>query len=313
MALLEDLIKDIADPRLRIQIATELGKLKARKKFGLVFEEHLPEIVQLPGLAVKPGARVAKRGNRAAGFFVVTAVINGKKVSITPERGGIEEIAAKDDLVVVKRFGEPMYPALVPVGRMVRTPLARRIEDDEFLGSVALFLPHYDEEGLKAIIEKLEDPETGSPVKVERKRDLEVSRRAGDKSDLFAALEKIPTYVLDNTRRQANTRRLLSLARKLTMDGIDGEAWADAKTLTVETLKTEAGRLRKNPEFQAKVSGTAKINVREFKVEFGELRELKETRTIAVEVTPENIDDLFAGCETILGEGIKDEYWRRVS
>ena len=31
------------------------------------------------------------------------------------------------------------------VGRMVRTPLARRVEEDEFLGSVALFLPHYDE------------------------------------------------------------------------------------------------------------------------------------------------------------------------
>ena len=50
------------------------------------------------------------------------------------------------------------------VGRMVRTPLARRVEDDEFLGSVALFLPHYDEDGLKAIVEKLEDPDTGSPA-----------------------------------------------------------------------------------------------------------------------------------------------------
>ncbi len=51
------------------------------------------------------------------------------------------------------------------VGRMVRTPLARRVEDDEFLGSVTLFLPHYDEDGLKAIVEKLEDPDSGSPVK----------------------------------------------------------------------------------------------------------------------------------------------------
>ena len=31
-----------------------------------------------------------------------------------------------------------------------------------------------------------------------------------------------------------------------------------------------------------------------------------------MEVTPENIDDLFTACETILGEGLKDEYWRRV-
>jgi type III restriction enzyme len=198
------------------------------------------------------------------------------------------------------------------VGRMVRTPLARRVEEDEFLGSVALFLPHYDEDGLKAIVEKLEDPDTGSPVKVERQADLTIYERDKDKADLFEALAKVPTYVLDNTRRQANTRRLLSLARKLTMDGIDADAWADAKTLAVEALKTESARLRKNPDFAAKVSGKARINIKEFKVEFGELHELKESRTIAVEVTSENIDDLFTRCETILGEGIKDEYWRRI-
>jgi type III restriction enzyme len=39
---------------------------------------------------------------------------------------------------------------------------------------------------------------------------------------------------------------------------------------------------------------------------------LRESQTIAVEVTSENIDDLFSQCETTLGEGLKDEYWRRV-
>jgi len=134
MALIEDLIKDIADPRLRIQIAGELGKLKARKKFGLVFEEHLPEVVQLLGLAITPGARVAKRGNKAAGFFVAK-VVNGKKVLIEPERGGSQETASKDELVVVKRFGEPMYPALLPVDRVTRAqgkPYHALINADNF-------------------------------------------------------------------------------------------------------------------------------------------------------------------------------------
>jgi adenine-specific DNA-methyltransferase len=122
MARLEDLIKDIADPSLRNQIAGEVEKLKARKKFGLVFEEHLPEVVQLPGLVVKPGARVAKLADKGAGFFLVTAALNGNKVSIAPERGGTEEISLRDDLIVVKRFGEPMYPALVPMDCVTRGP-----------------------------------------------------------------------------------------------------------------------------------------------------------------------------------------------
>src|SRR5579863_8572529 len=122
MARLEDLIKDIADSRLRNQIAAEVGKLKARKKFGLVFEQHLPEIMQLPALPVKPGSRVVKRTDKSAGFFLVTSAVNGKKVSIIPERGGDEEVFTRDDLVVVKRFGEPMYPALVPIEGITRAP-----------------------------------------------------------------------------------------------------------------------------------------------------------------------------------------------
>lgn len=122
MARLEDLIKDIADPRLRSQIAAEVGKLKARKRFGLVFEQHLPEIAQLPGLPVKPGARVVRRADKNNGFFLVTRAVNGKKVSVIPERGGEEEILPRNELVVVKRFGEPMYPALLPVEGITLAP-----------------------------------------------------------------------------------------------------------------------------------------------------------------------------------------------
>ncbi len=122
MARLEDLIAEIPDARIRSAVVKEVLALKAKKQFGLVFEEHLPEVVQLPGLAVKPGTRVAKRGDKTSGCFLVKEAINGKKMSIVPERGGPEEVAVKDELVVVKRFGEPMYPALVPVDSVTRAP-----------------------------------------------------------------------------------------------------------------------------------------------------------------------------------------------
>lgn len=43
MAKIEDLIVQIPDERLRKAIAGEVKALKKTKKFGLVFEEHLPE------------------------------------------------------------------------------------------------------------------------------------------------------------------------------------------------------------------------------------------------------------------------------
>ena len=52
MAKVEDLIKNIPDAKLREEIAREVAKLKSEKKFGLVFEEHLPEQVILPSLPI---------------------------------------------------------------------------------------------------------------------------------------------------------------------------------------------------------------------------------------------------------------------
>lgn len=45
MAKIEDLISRIEDESLRAAISTEVKELKKTKRFGLVFEEHLPETV----------------------------------------------------------------------------------------------------------------------------------------------------------------------------------------------------------------------------------------------------------------------------
>ncbi len=59
MAKIKDLIARILDERLRHAIAGEVRALKRTKKFGLVFEEHLPEAVRLPRLP-----RVKRRSSR---------------------------------------------------------------------------------------------------------------------------------------------------------------------------------------------------------------------------------------------------------
>ena len=121
MAKIEDLIAEIADARLREEVAREVAALKKQKKFGLVFEEHIPEQVQLPSLAVKPGLRVVKRDGSNKGVFIVEEVFGNGKTRIKPENGqGEGETVSTKDLVAVKRFGEPIYPTLVPVARVTR-------------------------------------------------------------------------------------------------------------------------------------------------------------------------------------------------
>jgi len=120
MAKLEDLIKQIPDTKLRAEIAREAAALKSTKKFGLVFEEHIPEQVQLPGLPVRTGSRIVKRGNGKQVFQVLE--IKGKTARLAPEPEGPEETAKLDELVIVKRFGEPIYPTLTPRDRVERAP-----------------------------------------------------------------------------------------------------------------------------------------------------------------------------------------------
>ena len=47
MAAINDLINQIQDVELRERIQKEVNKLSKQKKFGQVFEEHMPECTPL--------------------------------------------------------------------------------------------------------------------------------------------------------------------------------------------------------------------------------------------------------------------------
>lgn len=59
MAAINDLIAQIDNPELRVRIQAEVDRMNKQKKFGLVFEEHLPECTPLYDVPVKRGSLVA--------------------------------------------------------------------------------------------------------------------------------------------------------------------------------------------------------------------------------------------------------------
>jgi adenine-specific DNA-methyltransferase len=62
MAAIHDLIAQMADARLRERLAAEWARATRERKFGLVFEDHLPELLPLPKARPRTGDRVALRG-----------------------------------------------------------------------------------------------------------------------------------------------------------------------------------------------------------------------------------------------------------
>lgn len=198
------------------------------------------------------------------------------------------------------------------VGRMIRTPLARSVEGQEFLNTVSLYLPHYDEEGLNAILEKLNnpDPEIGPTVDVEDGTKLVPLIRDPNKAELFEKLERLPSYRVEKITKTSNIRRLMKLARLLSMhDEIAIDELDKAKKLIVRTLSSELTRLKKLPDFLDEVSSNREIEIREVVIEYGEWRE-ESSKITKVPVTPENIEDLFQECNRKLGEGLHMEFWK---
>ena len=108
MALLQDLIKQIDDETLRQRIMMEVGKLTKQKKFGLVFEEHLPECTPLYDVEIRIESKVALKTGQLSDIYIVRT-IEGDKVICEHKIDHAQVEFALDELVAIAELGEPIY------------------------------------------------------------------------------------------------------------------------------------------------------------------------------------------------------------
>ena len=62
LSAIHDLIAQVSDLRLRERLAAEWASASKEKKFGLVFEDHLPELLPLYKARPRRSALAAPRG-----------------------------------------------------------------------------------------------------------------------------------------------------------------------------------------------------------------------------------------------------------
>ncbi|MGC9396869.1 MAG: site-specific DNA-methyltransferase, partial [Anaerolineae bacterium] len=121
MAAIDDLITQIEDGALRDRLREEVDRLTKEKKFGLVFEEHLPELTPIFAAPIRPGSRVARRDAPLTDVWRVLTV-EGDRALCLNHTTGDQRWMPTADLVVVRRFGEPIFPALTPIDRVQHGP-----------------------------------------------------------------------------------------------------------------------------------------------------------------------------------------------
>ena len=121
MAAINDLIAQIENPELRARIQAEVDRMNKQKKFGLVFEEHLPECTPLYDIPVKRGALVALKTGKVSEVYRVLK-IKGDEAECKKKEA--DEIATfkVNELVTVAEFGDAIYPYLKPMDSVCNAP-----------------------------------------------------------------------------------------------------------------------------------------------------------------------------------------------
>ena len=121
MAAIHDLLAQVQDEALRERLQKEIERLEKTKKFGLVFEEHLPECTPLFDIPVRRGAKVALKAGNVSDYYEVLALSEGNAICRKPGTDEISELSV-DDLVTIAEFGDPIYPYLKPVDTVCNAP-----------------------------------------------------------------------------------------------------------------------------------------------------------------------------------------------
>lgn len=121
MAILDELVTQIENPDLRARIAVEVEKLAKQKKFGLVFEEHLPECTPLWDIPVKAGRKAALKTGHVNDFYTVLKIEDGVATCLNKDKSATAKFPV-EELVCVAEFGEPIYPCLKPIDTVCNAP-----------------------------------------------------------------------------------------------------------------------------------------------------------------------------------------------
>jgi adenine-specific DNA-methyltransferase len=127
---LNDLLRQLGatEPELAQDLEREVAALTDRRAFGLNFERHVPEAVELPGRKVRKGDKVRilpprgetpKKADEKL-WQIVSIDRKAATASLTALDGDDTANPSLDDLVVVAEFREPIYPGLVSTGTLDR-------------------------------------------------------------------------------------------------------------------------------------------------------------------------------------------------
>lgn len=117
------LLERVNDAGLREQLRRAMDEIVEEQPLGLVFEDHLPEAVRLPGAPIRRGVTVQYRAGDDERIWQVRSVRGGlAKLGYALPDGTTERLddVPTCELIVARRLGDPVYPGFTPLDSIER-------------------------------------------------------------------------------------------------------------------------------------------------------------------------------------------------
>ena len=208
--------------------------------------------------------------------------------------------------VLVSFQGKDSYTEIAQlIGRLVRTPLARRIENgDDRLNEVVAYLPGFKSSHVARVVAALTEDETLQvPVLIEP--EACVPSQAVPRA-LFDLLDTLPSYTRGKRQFPSRTSQLMRLAAALNEHGLETAASRKARRWIVDQVRALDGQ--RSAEIDAQVRDILALSVETTVVGYGEAIMLAAELT-DVAVVERDLGAYFARAQLQLPDGSASWYF----
>lgn len=215
-------------------------------------------------------------------------------------------------LVSLRRAEDYTYIAQL-IGRMVRTPLARRIVTDQELNTVNCYLPYFNKVQVAEIVSRFRSGENDEPPVEAITKPVRTWRNPDVPDEVFTLMSDLPSYVVPGKAYRTQIARLFKFATLLSGDSIIEDAIKQARVHLMGILDAQRERLESDGTFQKTLRQIQSLKIERsyalLAVE--DVSDLPDVDSYEMFLDAHNVDDLFRVAKRKLPEGLAVSYWNR--
>ncbi|GAA1434328.1 hypothetical protein GCM10009641_27320 [Mycobacterium cookii] len=200
------------------------------------------------------------------------------------------------------------------IGRMVRTPLARRITTDQTLNDVHCYLPSFNKDQVAAIVARFAEGKNDEPPVEIISNPVTLEHNTKLPDEVFDLLGDLPTYVVPGRVYRTQIARLHTLATLLAGDHIVEDALTQARIHPLGVLKTRRQAMEADGSFKAALDKIRALRIERsyLLLAADSMDDLPAEVQYDLDRDDNNIEDLFRVAKRKLPEGLALNYWNSI-